>query len=195
MQQSSAKTPTPNRTPQPQQPIPMQPNYDAFASFNNPRPTSQSTTPAPSFLQQQTAVPPPQSSDPFAALSSSSNVPRQESSFIKRSQKPTPSTSVFNFTSPNSQQGPPAGLSTSASQHTNGASADDDWNFSSALPDDNLPSATSLVVSSKEVEIVFDVSRRKTDDAIIDVVAKFSNKSSNPITEYTFQIAVTKVSC
>jgi len=101
---------------------------------------------------------------------------------------------MFDFAATIPQQKPATSSSTSASQHTNGASADDDWDFSSALPEDNLPSAMSLVVSSKEVEIVFDVSRRKTDDAIIDVIAKFSNKSPNPITEYTFQIAVTKVS-
>lgn len=113
---------------------------------------------------------------------------------MQPSQKPAPSTSMFDFTSSIPQQKPPAGSSTSANQQTNGVSADDDWNFSSALPEDNLPSATSLVVSSKEVEIVFDVSRQKTEDAIIDVVARFSNKTANPITEYTFQIAVTKVS-
>ena len=101
---------------------------------------------------------------------------------------------MFDFAAPIPQHNAAASSSISAAQHTNGASADDDWDFSSALPEDNLPSATSLVVSSKEVEIVFDVSRRKTEDAIIDVVAKFSNKSPNPITEYTFQIAVTKVS-
>ena len=56
-----------------------------------------------------------------------------------------------------------------------------------------MPSSSSLVVSDKEVKIVFDVSRRPTSDAVIDILAKFSNKSVSVITEYTFQVAVTKV--
>ena len=80
-----------------------------------------------------------------------------------------------------------------SSQNTNGSTADDDWNFTSALPEDSLPYATSVVVSDKEVAINFDVSRRTNGEPILDIVAKFSNKTATPITEYTFQVAVTKV--
>jgi ADP-ribosylation factor-binding protein GGA len=100
---------------------------------------------------------------------------------------------MFDFASSTPQPSVPT-TSISTNQNTNGVAVDDDWNFTSALPEESLPSATSLIVSSKEVEIAFDISRRKTDENIIDITAKFSNKSSNPITEYTFQIAVTKVS-
>ncbi|MCJ1477078.1 hypothetical protein MMC13_005749 [Lambiella insularis] len=191
MEQSSAKAPTSSRTPQPQQPIPMKPNYDAFASFANSRPVSQSTTPAPPVVQQQRAPPPSQSSDPFAALSSSSSIARQGSPFTQPPHN-KPSTSMFDFASSTPQPASQSISSVPTTQNANGASADDDWNFSSALPEDSLPSSASLLVSSKEVEISFDVSRRKTDDTIIDILAMFTNKSSNPITEYTFQVAVTK---
>ncbi|MCJ1421039.1 hypothetical protein MMC32_007401 [Xylographa parallela] len=193
MEQSSAKLSAPSRSGQPQQPIPLKPNYDAFASLTTSRPSSQSTTPVPSLVQQQKYVPAPsQLSDPFAALSSSSNIPRQGSPFIQPQPSKAPSTSMFDFASSISQNANAATNPVPATLNTNGASADDDWNFSSALPEDGLPSSTSLIVSSKEVEISFDVSRRKTDDSIIDILATFSNKSANPITEYTFQVAVTK---
>lgn len=193
VEQSSAKAPTPSRTPQPQQPIPMKPNYDVFASFAKSRPVSQTTTPVPQILQQpQHAPPPPQPSDPFAALSSSSGIPRQGSPFTQPPHN-KPSTSMFDFASSTSQPAQRTASHIPVAQNSNGASADDDWNFSSALPEDSLPSSNSLTVSSKEVQISFDISRRKTDDTIIDILAKFTNKSANPITEYTFQVAVTKV--
>ncbi|MCJ1295132.1 hypothetical protein MMC34_006693 [Xylographa carneopallida] len=192
-EQSSAKISAPSRSNQPQQPIPLKPNYDAFASLTNSRASSQSSTPVPSLIQQQRHVPAPtQSSDPFAALSSSSNIPRQSSPFAQPQHNKGPSTSMFDFASARSQNANATTNSTPAAQNTNGAAADDDWNFSSALPEDSLPNSTSLVVSSKEVEIKFDVSRRKTEDSIIDILATFSNNSANLITEYTFQVAVTK---
>ena len=189
LEQSSAKAPNPIRTPQPPQSSqPMKPNYDAFASLTSSRPTSQSTTPAPSLRQQQQAMQIPQNSDPFAALSA--NIPRQGSPFTKpQSDKPPPA-SIFDFASSKPQP------TSTFNQTTNGSSTDDDWNFSSALPEDaSLPSAMSLTVSDKEVMISFNVSRRKTDEAIVDILASFSNKSGNVITEYTFQVAVTKVEC
>ena len=83
---------------------------------------------------------------------------------------------MFDFASLTSQNANAATDSKPATQNTNGGSADDDWNFSSALPEDSLPSSANLIVSSKEVEIVFDVSRRRADDVIIDILATFSNK-------------------
>ncbi|MCJ1410096.1 hypothetical protein MMC19_004181 [Ptychographa xylographoides] len=192
LEQNSAKAPTPSRSPAPQQPIPMKPNYDVFAAFSNSRPVSQSTTPAPPLLQQlQHTAPPSSTSDPFAAFSAPSNVQRQGSPFNLPQQNKAPSTSMFDFSSTTNPP-KPAAAPVSMNQNMNGASADDDWAFSSALPEDGLPSSTSLIVSSKEVEIAFDVSRRKTDDTIIDILAKFTNRSANAITEYTFQVAVTK---
>ena len=196
MQQSSAKAPTPTRTPQPQpQAGPPKPNYDVFAAFSSARPTSQSSTPAPSLLQQQqqqqqqqqlqqaTKPQGPSPSDPFDILSSA---PQQTPAFT-----PNPGPT------PNPLYNPASALqysNTATNRTTNGALAEDDWNFSSALPEDSLPTSSSLIVSNKEIGIVFDVQRRAGEEAIVHVLAKFSNKSPIPITEYTFQVAVTKVS-
>ncbi|MCJ1360284.1 MAG: hypothetical protein MMC33_010288 [Icmadophila ericetorum] len=168
MQQSSAKSPTLSVTPQPQEPNQVKPNYDVFSALGGSRPISQSTTPVPFSTSQQKATPSSQISDPFAMLGT--NVARQDSPFSR----------------------PQAAVAAPPSHNTNGSTADDDWNFSSALPEDSLPHTTSVVVSDKEVAINFDVSRRTNGEPILDIVAKFSNKSPNSITEYTFQVAVTK---
>ncbi|MCJ1257324.1 hypothetical protein MMC24_005149 [Lignoscripta atroalba] len=195
VEHSSAKPPTPSRTPQPQlPPASGKPNYDPFASLTHSGPVSKSSTPVPSLLQQQQASQKSQSSDPFAAISS--DVPRQGSPFQQPQQNnKAPSNeaaSIFDFARPIPPKAVPT-TSASVNQQSNGTPAEDDWNFSSALPEDNsMPSSSSLVVSDKEVKIVFDVSRRPTSDAVIDILAKFSNKSVSVITEYTFQVAVTK---
>ena len=192
-EQSSAKAPVADRTTQPPHfSQPTKPNYDAFASLTNSRPVSQSTTPAPSLNQQKQSIQTPQHSDPFAALSA--NIPRQGSPFAKPQSNVTPPTSMFDFAASKPSPAPTPNPSSTINQTANGSSADDDWNFSSALPEDNLPSTVSLVVSDKEVAISFKVSRRESDEAVLDILATFSNKSGSAITEYTFQIAVTKVS-
>lgn len=179
-QQSSAKPPSSAPTPQFQQPPPSsKPNYDPFASLTSSHPASRSNTPGPTF-------PPPQasSSDPFAALAS--KPPQQPS--------PAPSASMFNFASPK----PPAPATPSANQQSNGASAaaDDDWDFASALPTDNssLPASNEIVVSQSSVTTTFKASRTNNPDASISILASYSNNTSSLITEYTFQVAVTKVS-
>lgn len=175
-QQSSAKAQTPGPPTQQPQPGPPKPNYDAFAAFSKPQPSSQSATPAPSTLPQpqQTQQPRNQpSSDPFGILSNPS--------------QPAPNP-LYNPASQNKPVQPPAQYSASSS-----ALVDDDWNFSSALPEDGLPTNSQITVSQKEVAIVFEVSRRVGDETVIDVLAKFSNRTSVPITEYTFQVAVTRV--
>ncbi|KAL2057712.1 hypothetical protein ABVK25_002096 [Lepraria finkii] len=187
MQQSSAKPPTPSATPQPQQaPLPLKPNYDPFASLTSSHPSSRSTTPAPPSLFQQQATKPPQpASDPFAALSS-------PAPNIQQSQFPLPasSASLFDFAS-SKPTAPQPQLASNSHQAGNGVSADDDWNFSSALPDDttSLPPANDLIVSNTSIKIAFQVSRSGTE---VSIRASFSNNTPNLITEYTFQVAVTK---
>jgi ADP-ribosylation factor-binding protein GGA len=122
-------------------------------------------SPAPTLSQQQAAKSHPE--DPFGILGTSS--------------APNP---LYN----------PASQKQAETKATNGYVIDDDWNFSSALPDDGLPSSSTITVSQKEIGIVFNVSRRTTDESVIEILAKFSNRSPNLITEFTFQVAVTKVS-
>ena len=192
MQQSTAKYPTPIPTPHPQpQQLPgtSKPNYDAFAGLSSPRPVSQSVVPPPFMNQQPTAIRPPQTlSDPFASLSkptsrTASPFPNQQT---PQQAVASPATSMFNL----AQHAPQA-----PAQQTNGTSTDDDWNFSSALPDDgsSLPATNHLIVSNTSVNISFAVSRPSDRDSVINVLAKFSNTTFSPITEYTFQVAVTKV--
>ena len=172
IQQSSAKSSSPAPQIQHPQPGPPKPNYDAFAAFSQSQPSSQSTTPAPSLIQQtqQQAAKPLPASDPFDILSNPGQVPADLSNKLASENKPTTTQST-----------------------ANGSGLEDDWNFSSALPEDSLPANSQITVSQKEVAIVFEVSRRQGDETIIDILAKFSNRTPNPIAEYEFQVAVTKV--
>ncbi|KAL8901762.1 MAG: hypothetical protein Q9207_005034 [Kuettlingeria erythrocarpa] len=179
-QQSSAKPFSPAPTPQIQQPPQAtKPNYDPFASLTSSHPTSRSNTPGP-----LSSKPSAMSSDPFAALAS--KPPRQPS--------PAPSQSIFNFASPKL----PASTTPQPTQHqqSNGASAsaDDDWNFASALPVDNssLPTTNEITVSKATVTIVFKARRSDQPDSPISISASYSNNTPSLITEYTFQVAVTK---
>ncbi|KAL8796447.1 MAG: hypothetical protein Q9182_007366 [Xanthomendoza sp. 2 TL-2023] len=176
-QQSSAQTSNPAPAPQSQQAkASSRPNYDPFSSLTSSHPTSRTGTPGPAIPPSQ-----PASLDPFAALASK---PPQHPS-------PAPSPSMFNFASPK----PPAPSSTPL-QQSNGAStvADDDWNFTSALPADNssMPSSHELTVSKTSVTVVFKASRMDTPEAPISILASYSNNTASLITEYTFQVAVSK---
>ena len=193
----------PNSIPKTSQaPLPTKPNYDPFSSLTTSHPTSRSATPSvPSFPQSQSnPVSSPQSpSDPFASLSTPA--PRQPSPFPSTIQQqpptPSPSASLFNFTAPNVSQSQ-VQIGPAKSQPTNGAlaPADDDWNFASALPEDNstLPSANAIIVSNTTVKITFQASRPDSSSSVVSIQALFSNNTPNAITEYTFQVAVTKVS-
>ncbi|KAL8824192.1 MAG: hypothetical protein Q9170_008229 [Blastenia crenularia] len=177
-QQSSAKPPIPAPTPQVHGPPPSsKPNYDPFASLTSSHPASRSNTPGPPIAQPQ-----PMSLDPFAALAS--KPPQQPS--------PAPSTSMFNFASPKL----PASTDPPPSQQSNGTSAatDDDWNFASALPVDNstLPTSNEITVSKTAVSVLFIAKRSELATDSITIFAGYSNNTSSLITEYTFQVAVTK---
>ncbi|KAL9611011.1 MAG: hypothetical protein Q9167_004325 [Letrouitia subvulpina] len=187
-QQSSAKSPTPSLTPQiSQAPPPSKPNYDPFANITGSHPASRTGTPGPPLIQSQPQKPPhstPSSVDPFAALSSPT----------PPSQKPTStaSPSIFNFASPASPPQPQFELNQSNGTAIN--TTDDDWNFASALPDDptSLPNTKELTISSTSVNIAFKVVREEGDTGLIKILASFSNLTGSLITDYTFQVAVTK---
>jgi len=167
------------------------PNYDPFSSFFSSHSASGSSTPANISLSlSQLASKPPQTpSDPFAALSSPAIRQPSPLPTPSQSQAPPPSTSLFDFAAHNPSTPQP---SAATSQASNGGSAEDDWNFSSALPEDsNLPLSNDFPVSNTSVKIMFKASR--SDDSIISIHAHFSNNTPSLVTEYTFQVAVTKV--
>ena len=195
MKENSAKPPALATPPQAQQAaVAGKPNYDPFASIISSHPSSRTPTPAPSLVQQRQAARQPQSSqDPFAAISATP--PRESSPFTPPQQSQpisSPSASLFDLTSLSHQ---PTHAPSNLHQQNNGGSADDDWNFSSALPEErlNLPGSRDLQVSNTSVGIQFKVSRPSVSDSVVSVLAHFSNNTSSPITEYAFQVAVTKV--
>lgn len=154
--------------------------------------TSKPATPTPSFS------PPPQQVqtqqpriDPFASLNAPA--PRQASPFqFQQSiqQPPAPSSSLLDLTGSNASQTPP--VPSASIQQSNGAAAagDDEWTFSSALPD----SSHDLTVVHSSIHVLFHVSRQPTPDNVILIQSQVSNNTAQPISQLTFQLAVTKVS-
>ncbi|MCJ1465846.1 hypothetical protein MMC07_004465 [Pseudocyphellaria aurata] len=195
-QQNSARAPTPSTTPQqPQNPVISKPNYDPFAALSGSHASSRSTTPAPSLLQSQRSAQFPRSqpsqppTDPFAILSSPA--PRQPSPSPSSNPPLSPRASIFNF-APSSQPSHPPQIQRTPPEHGNGTSAEDDWDFTSALVDKTLPKTNELTVSKTSVSISFKLSRPVNKDSVIEIVAHFSNNTAALITEYAFEIAVSK---
>ena len=139
-------------------------SYNAFSSLTSSDANSRAQTPISNSLPPQSTLSKPP--DPFAVLSQPAQQPQ--------------TSSLFDFTSP-----PPQ----------NGTSNDDDWNFRSALPEEpTAPLANDIPVSKTSVTITMHVSRPDSQAAIVSAVASFSNNTPHSISEYHFQIAVTKVS-
>lgn len=189
-QESSAKPPTnqPSQLPQQQNPAQPKPNYDVFSTFaSNPQLSTGTPTPSgPSSFQAPTHQPP---LDPFAGLST----PQHSSPLPQSTQAPPPSSSAALFNFPTSSSQPSQNPAPAAAPKTKAPSAEDEWDFASALPDDgHLPTSNQLTVSDTSVKIAFQASRTAGDSVAIK--AHFSNNTANLITEYAFQVAVTKVS-
>lgn len=70
---------------------------------------------------------------------------------------------------------------------------DDEWSFASALPEENgRPTSNDIVVTDNVLKIVLHATRQSGADSVIIMTAKFSNKQAQPVSELTFQVAVTK---
>lgn len=177
---STARGPTPTRSPAPPQP-PVKPDYSSFSAFGSSNASSKPATPQPSLFQQQQALQqqqflqsqaqaskPQPPVDPFAALAS----PRQATP-----QQATPS--MFDFG--NQQAAPPAPT----------AADDDEWAFSSALPE-GLPASNTIQVSETALSISLHAAREPQTPSVITMSITFSSKSDQPISELTFMAAVTK---
>jgi ADP-ribosylation factor-binding protein GGA len=176
---STARGPTPTRSPEPA--LPARPDYSAFSAFGSSHPIPKSTTPQPSLFQQQqiaAAAPKPAAPapavDPFAALTS----PMRNATPQQQPQK-----SIFDFANPQ----PPAAPAPVAA-----AADDDEWAFSSALPE-VLPASNALTVSDTSLLISLHAARELATTDVITLSLSFSNKTAEPISELTFMAAVTKV--
>lgn len=160
-------------------PVPATSQPSAFSTLSNfaspnpsSRPSSTFTSPPP---QQQQFKP-----DPFATLSSASQTPRQQSPFQFQSSHAAPSPGSTNLLDSFTAPPPPA----PAAQ----APADDEWTFASALPSST---PAKLTVTNTSILISWTVSR-STSNNEIEITSNITNNTFSPISELTFQVAVTK---
>lgn len=207
-QQIPIPTITQQGPPPQQQPAIPEPNYDPFGlnGLNNapsmsPPPSSNSMASVfgQSAPQQQQPQQPSQPRDPFASLAQSTT-PRTGSPFqfqqsVNRSASPSMSGSAtlleLGGGAPSSQPTsprPPMGMH-QPKPSTGSAAVDDEWTFSSSLPDQ----AQDLVVTNSSVNITWNVSRPPEQQDVILIKSRISNNTPQPLSDFTFQVAVTKV--
>lgn len=163
------KAAAPQMPPVPQSQSPS--NFGIFASGSQP--PSKPATPLPSAAQHQA-----KKSDPFASLSTP---PRQSSPFQHAPARPPapPSSQPIDLLG--------MGASNGTSAPAPAAAQDDEWEFSSALPDH----PAELTVTNSSIKTLFAVSR--ANDSEIVLQSRISNNTSAPVSDLTFQLAVTKV--
>ncbi|KKK22345.1 VHS domain protein [Aspergillus rambellii] len=173
--------------PVPQNAGSFNPNYDILSSLSSSQPPSKSSSPAPGFTRRQnaTATPPPSAAvDPFASLMSAS--PRNPSplpSGSSTSPRAPPSSSLRDL----------AGSGPSVPERTSAKGAEDDeWNFTSSLPESSLPSTSRVHVLNSALKIEFVVRRHPQQPRQIHIVALFSNGTNQVLNELHFQVAVEK---
>ncbi|KAI9375421.1 VHS-domain-containing protein [Aspergillus egyptiacus] len=175
---TSPQPPAPAPQP-PQNSAAFTPNYDILGSLSSSQPPSKSSTPVPGFSQPQVTATPPPPADPFASLVSAS--PRRAS--------PLPAGSS---TSP--QPAAPASLLDLAATAPKAQGAEDDeWNFTSSLPESSsLPSSNRVEVLNSSLKVEFYARRNPQQQRQIHIVALFSNSTGQPLNELHFQVAVEK---
>lgn len=155
------------------------PNYDPFGAINTPPKTSSPQPSTSTFPSQPVAH-----SDPFAALSTGNS--RTASPFqFQQSVKPPPS---------GLQQSASAsllgGLGGSSVPQATEPAGDDEWTFSSSLPQEQ---AHKITLVDGSIRTMFSVSRPAGADDWLQIEASTSNNTDSPVGDLTFQLAVTKV--
>jgi ADP-ribosylation factor-binding protein GGA len=139
-------------------------------------PQSLFTSPPPNPSQ---AVQPPPKTDPFASITSS-HASRQASPFqFQQSIQPP---SVLAAKPPQAPQ--PSLISTTDSQQ------DDEWDFASALP---VQTVSHLTLLNSSIQIQWELVKPANSNDIIEIKSKISNNTASPVSQVTFQVAVTKV--
>jgi len=139
-----------------------------LAIFNSP--------PTPNLIQTTQHISP--KADPFASLTSSHNS-RQASPF--QFQQSTQPPSQLAAKPPQNPQ--PSLISTSS------AAADDEWNFESALPPSD---SYNMSLTNSSINISWELSRPGNQPGVIEIKSKVSNLTAAPVSNFTFQVAVTK---
>lgn len=175
---------------QPQQPVSARPGSGSFGALNFSAPPTSSPVPqsaafSPPPTQQQPAQAP--RADPFASLASASQSSRTTSPFqFQQSTHPPSQPQSANLLGLNSSAPPSQQPSRPISQGS--APADDEWTFSSALPD----SSSELTITNSSILVLWSISRSTSDPSLIEIHSRISNNTPNQITELTFSTAVTR---
>ena len=149
--------------------------------------SSKPATPIPTASQQQQHQHlQAKNADPFASLAT----PSRGSSPFQFQQSTAPKITSKALPTPPSQQFDLLGMGNGTSGSAP-APQDDEWEFSSALPEP--PKSVEMVVTNSSVKTVFTVARESGSD--IAISSRISNNTAQEIGELTFQLAVTKVRC
>ncbi|KAF2219952.1 VHS domain-containing protein [Elsinoe ampelina] len=153
---------------------PPKANYDPFGGLGAVSTPPKTATPQPNtnLFAKPSAAP----SDPFASLSSSNSRTASPFQFQQSTHPP-----------PTSQ--PASSLLNLGNGQSAAAPADDEWTFTSALPQDQ---PHQITVTNGSIQTIFRVSRPQGADDWIQIESRISNATSLPIADLTFQLAVTK---
>lgn len=155
---------------------------DLFA-VSNSGPSSQVSSPPP-FVTQ--APPQPaRTPDPFASLNTPT--PRHASPMHFQQSTGSGAIDLLGGSSPAPAPAPAPSSSLAQSSSLVDANDDDEWTFSSAVPD----TSKELTVVNSSLNIVFNVSRES--DSTLLVKSRISNNTSSPVSGLTFQVAASKV--
>lgn len=164
------------------------PNYDIFHNLDLVQQTPAASH-QPVAAAQQRGPPAKPVNDPFAALSSLA--PRQASPFPQYQQSTLPPPSRASIDKgPLAQFGQTSRSSPLSSTRNSALFGEDEWTFSSSLPDQ---SAHEIILVNSSVNILFHVSKAREADGAMKVKASVSNNTTSPIADFTLQLAVMKV--
>ena len=175
------KPPSPAPTPHT-----TRPKHNAFSLSTSQSP-SKPPTPTPVVQQQkQSGHKPLASNDPFASLVSPS--PRTRSPLSKPNITPciAPTPSLLDLVDTSGTSDP---LSVPSK---NVSSTDEEWSFTSSLPETAVPTSHRLQVLSSYVVIDFNATR-PPGQSTIHITVQFSNATQQSISGLHFQVAVEKV--
>ncbi|KAE8556548.1 ARF-binding protein [Talaromyces marneffei ATCC 18224] len=176
----AATSNVPSSVPAQGAPSGFQRNYDILSSLSGSQPTSQLSIPAPVIPQTTKPTSPPPAVDPFASLISASS--RSASPMVSNQKAPS-SSALVDLVGGGPSSSTPAGATT--------APADDEWSFTSALPTESaLPATNRVRILDSSLAVDFEARRKPGEPRTIQIMALFSNKSSQPLTELHFQVAV-----
>jgi ADP-ribosylation factor-binding protein GGA len=160
-------------------------------------PSSSQQTPVPAFTAA--AKPPPQAAkanyDPFGLISSpapSTSTQQHRSADLFAALSGNSRTASPMQFQQSVKPSPPQAAPQSASSLLGGA--DDEWTFTSALPPQPQEAQSSEVtVIDSSVKAIFHVSRPPNANDYLAIDARISNKTPQPLSDFTLQLAVTKV--